>query len=312
MSSGFRCRPVPKFSGSSHREISRDSHARSARASAMPALCQWRLLALTLPTTTLFCRTISVATSATESPLVAPPLPTPVRHITPPGPSWRREPPMTVPTPVHSMMTSGSNPISSTLQLWYVAPRARTNSGLGPDSTRSSTLISKRRCFPSRAASKPIGPAPVTSTVLGSQKARWPTAITASQALATTVVGSSRTPSSPRELSTLIAYSGSILQRLRHVAVNLFNAALGILAVATHIPFSDRAIRAGYGIGAAHDADHEIAFLQATRRVRLQHATERLVPEYEPFFAGRRPAILALRDLNIGSADADGDGLHEH
>ena len=73
--------------------------------------------------------------------------------------------------------------------------------------------MSKPRCFPRRAARRPIGPAPVTSTVRGSQKARWPTTTICSQALVTTVVGSSRTPRSPRELSTFIAYSGSIRQR---------------------------------------------------------------------------------------------------
>ena len=63
------------------------------------------------------------------------------------------------------------------------------------------------------AARRPIGPAPVTSAVRGSQKARRPTATTCSQALTTTVVGSSSTPRSPRDRSIFMAYSGSILQR---------------------------------------------------------------------------------------------------
>ena len=63
------------------------------------------------------------------------------------------------------------------------------------------------------AARRPIGPAPVTSAVRGSQKARRPTAATCSQAFATTVVGSSSTPRSPRDRSTFMAYSGSIRQR---------------------------------------------------------------------------------------------------
>jgi hypothetical protein len=53
-------------------------------------------------------------------------------------------------------------------------------------------------------------PAPVTSTLLGSQKARCPTACTCSQALVTTVVGSSSTPRRPSERSTFMVYSGSI------------------------------------------------------------------------------------------------------
>ena len=67
--------------------------------------------------------------------------------------------------------------------------------------------------FAIRAARRPIGPAPVTSTVFGFQKERWPTAATCSSAFATTVVGSSSTPRRPSDGSTLIAYSGSMRQR---------------------------------------------------------------------------------------------------
>ena len=59
----------------------------------------------------------------------------------------------------------------------------------------------------------PIGPAPVTSTCRGSQKARARMAATSSQALATTVAGSSSTPRTPREESSLVKYPGSIRQR---------------------------------------------------------------------------------------------------
>ena len=54
MSSGPRSRARAKSSGRSRRVTSRASHARSARARACAALYQWRLFALTLPTTTLF------------------------------------------------------------------------------------------------------------------------------------------------------------------------------------------------------------------------------------------------------------------
>ena len=70
-----------------------------------------------------------------------------------------------------------------------------------------------RAACPTRAARRPIGPAPVTSTVRGSQKARWPTATICSHAFVTTVVGSSSTPRRPRERSTFMTYSGSIRQR---------------------------------------------------------------------------------------------------
>jgi hypothetical protein len=45
----------------------------------------------------------------------------------------------------------------------------------------------------------------VTSTVRGSQNDRWPTALTCSQAFATTVVGSSSTPSNPSDLRLIVA-----------------------------------------------------------------------------------------------------------
>jgi hypothetical protein len=52
-----------------------DSHERSARVGASPALYQWRLLALTLPTATLLFRTTPDAGWAMGRPLACPPLP---------------------------------------------------------------------------------------------------------------------------------------------------------------------------------------------------------------------------------------------
>ena len=87
-------------------------------ASTCPALYQCRLLALTLPTTTLFLSTAAAATSATAGPTVDPPVPTPVRHTTPPAlipPIASR---MTCPAPVHSTITSGSKPTSAMVPVW--------------------------------------------------------------------------------------------------------------------------------------------------------------------------------------------------
>src|SRR5215510_11300319 len=88
----------------------RASHERSAWDRASPALYQWRLLALTLPTTTLFLKTAAAATSAAARPSVEPPLPTPVRHTTPPDPMAWIASTTSCPTPVHSMTMSGSKP----------------------------------------------------------------------------------------------------------------------------------------------------------------------------------------------------------
>src|SRR5688572_776651 len=189
--------------------MSLPSQARSARASTCAALYQCRLFAFTLPTTTLFLSTMAAATSAVK-PVARPPLPTPVRQTTPPHEATSRQSAMTWPTPVHSTITSGLKPTSVGRPEWYVAPRARTSSGLEPDTARSNTCTSRPCCRQTSAASRPMGPAPVTSTLLGSQKARCPTACTCSQALVTTVVGSSSTPRRPSERSTFMAYSGSI------------------------------------------------------------------------------------------------------
>src|ERR1700730_12977375 len=64
--------------------ISRYNQERSALASASPALYQCRLLALTLPTTTLFFRTAFAAISPVTAPVLRSPLPIPVRQMIPP------------------------------------------------------------------------------------------------------------------------------------------------------------------------------------------------------------------------------------
>ena len=87
---------------------------------------------------------------------------------------------------------------------------SRTSSGLGPSLARSSTCTSSPRCAPISAASKPTGPAPVTSATRGCQDgARLPMRSICSQALATTLVGSSSTPSVPSAGSSLMTKSGS-------------------------------------------------------------------------------------------------------
>ena len=77
----------------------------------VPALYQCRLLALTLPTMTMFFNTAAAATSAVRlrGDTAGP---TPVRQTIPLAPIAWIESAITVPTPVHSTMTSGSKPIS--------------------------------------------------------------------------------------------------------------------------------------------------------------------------------------------------------
>ena len=56
---------------------------------------------------------------------------------------------------------------------------------------------------------------------------------------------------------------------LAAIAVALFDAAFGVLAVAAHVPFAGGASRARHRIGPSHDADDEIAALEAAAGRRL-------------------------------------------
>jgi hypothetical protein len=79
------------------------------------ALYQCRLLALTLPTITLFLSTEADATSAVFAFVVPPPCPIPARHIMPLAPICPMHSDITCPTPVHSRIASGSNERLATL-----------------------------------------------------------------------------------------------------------------------------------------------------------------------------------------------------
>src|SRR6516225_7149189 len=63
---------------------------------------------------------------------------------------------------------------------------------------------------------------------------------------------------------------------LRHVTVNLLDAALGILPIAAHVPFTNGAIGAWNWIRPTNDANHELALLHTARGIGLDHATQRL------------------------------------
>jgi hypothetical protein len=58
------------------------------------------------------------------------------------------------------------------------------------------------------------------------------------------------------------------------VAVPSVNAALGIAAIAAHVPLTDRAVRTRDPIGSAHDADDQIAARQAAVSGRVEDTSE--------------------------------------
>src|SRR6187431_2639498 len=87
---------------------------------------------------------------------------------------------------------------------------------------------------------------------------------------------------------------------LRHEAVDFLDAALGVLAVAAHVPFTNRAVRARHRVGPPDDADDQVALAERAGRARVNDTAERLVAEHQPRLAGWCPAVLAFDDLDIG------------
>ena len=83
-------------------------------------------------------------------------------------------------------------------------------------------------------------------------------------------------------------------EALGAVAVPLLDAALGVAAVAAHVPFAGGAGRAGLRVGPAHDADDEVAGRDLAIRGRGFHRAQRLMAEHQAPLARearcRRPA----------------------
>ena len=244
--------------------------ARSARAEHLASRYQWRLLALTLPTMTLFGA------------------PSPTRRRPPAGRSCgrrcrprsgRRCRPRT--RLIESTMTcadAGALDDHVGLEAERRAPRRRGRSRRAR--ARAPAWARRRRgrargrrgprCLPSSAASRPIGPAPVTSTLRGSQVgalADPPDLLPRLGDHRRRFEQHAEQARGPR--STFIAYSGSIRQRSRHEAVDLLDAALGVAAVAAHVPFADRAGWAGHRVGAPDDADDQVAGGERAGRARV-------------------------------------------
>src|SRR5262249_1048566 len=95
------------------------------------------------------------------------------------------------------------------------------------------------------------------------------------------------------------------------VAVPPLDAALGVAAVAAHVPLSGRARDAPHGIGPAHDADDEIAGREAaTLGCRLDRA-QRFMAENEALLTGRRKAVTTLEDFAVGPAHSQRQGAHQ-
>jgi hypothetical protein len=100
---------------------------------------------------------------------------------------------------------------------------------------------------------------------------------------------------------------------LRHEPVELLDASLGVEAVAAHVPLADGAVGAGRGIGAAHDADEQVAPAQArlapgskTRPRDSWPSTRRALPGgAQPYFPSAISTSVPQTPTAIASTRTD-------
>lgn len=94
--------------------------------------------------------------------------------------------------------------------------------------------------------------------------------------------------------------------------VSLFDAPLGVTPVTAHVPFADGASRTRNGIGAAHDADNEVADFHIAAGRRLFDPAEELVTYHQTLRPVWRPTIVSRDDFAIRPADAQRQCFHQH
>ena len=120
---------------------------------------------------------------------------------------------------------------------------------LRPPLLRSSTCTSSPRCVPIRAASSPIGPAPVTSKVCGCQTRAPADALGVVPGLGE---DAGRLEQHAKDAQIGVDLDGEFrldAEALGAVAVPLLDAALGVAPVAAHVPFALGAGEHGSGSG---------------------------------------------------------------
>jgi hypothetical protein len=86
---------------------------------------------------------------------------------------------------------------------------------------------------------------------------------------------------------------------------------LGVAAVAAHVPLPGRAALTGNGVGLADDADRQVARFEPAALGRLEDLAEGLVAEDQPLVAWRRPAVLAVGDFKVGTANSHRPRLNQ-
>ena len=133
-----------------------------------------------------------------------------------------------------------------------------------------------------RAASRPMGPAPVITTRVGAQWARPADAVDLLPGLGHHAGGLEEHAEPAQSGVDLDHEVGLDPVALRAVAVALLDPALGVLAVVAEIPLAHGAVGAGHRVGPADDPDHQVAGRHRGPGRGLEHPAERLVAEHEP------------------------------
>src|SRR4029453_11521086 len=291
MSSGVRCRARAKSSGRSRRVTSWASQARSARARASPALYQCRLLALTLPTTTLFRNTAPAAMSAAPGPVVEPPLPTPVRHTMPPAPMNRID---------HLADTCAFDdnvrfePDAGNAPRAIARPESADEFRLGARINLIEDVNIQAALLPEEGSEKTDRPRPGYQYIPGLPEGALADRRDLLPGLGDDSGGLQENPEEPEKAVHLHRVLGFDPPALGHEAVDLLDAPLGVLAIAAHVPLTHRAVRARDGVWTADDPHHQIALPEPADRARVNHAAQGFVAQHKARLAARSPAVLAF------------------
>ena len=301
-----------KFSGGSRRVIRRASHARSARASTSPALYQCRLLALTLPTTTLFLSTAAAATSATAGPTVDPPAPD------------TREAHDTSRTDPRDRVLDDLSDASAFDDHVRLEAHARDGAGVVGRPQGTNEL----RLGPRFDPVEDVHLEPALLSDEGRKKTdrsstghehgpRLPEGALADRddllpRLRDNCRGLEQYAQRPSERSTFMAYSGSIRQR------SDMKPSISLMPRSVYWPFRHMShsptAQLGHGTGSGRRT------MPTTRSPFLQPADSGPGPPRGRGIRGpstrrvlpwRGPAVLALHDLDVGPANADRDGFDE-
>ena len=96
------------------------------------------------------------------------------------------------------------------------------------------------------------------------------------------------------------------------VTVPLLDPALGVAAVAAHVPFAGGTSRARLRIGPADDPDDEVAGRDLAIRGRAFHRPQRLMAEDKAPLAGRRGAVGPHEDFTVGRANPERARAHQN